>query len=74
MKASVTLTELSDLYQDDRGARWGAALGETPSLRIEGFGYLHLKNRRQDFPGRAGRLDHMSFMSTGSLSPTPHLK
>lgn len=74
MKASVKLTKLSDLYQDDRGARRGTALEEIPSLRIKGFGYLHLKNRKQDFPGRAGRLDHMRFMFTGSLSPTPHLK
>ena len=51
IKASVKLTKLSDLYQDDRGARWWTDLEEILSLRIKRFDFLHFKNRKQRFPG-----------------------
>lgn len=51
IKASVRLTKLLELYQDKRGSTWITALEENPSLRVKGFGHLHLKNMKQDSPG-----------------------
>lgn len=51
IKASVRLTKLLELYQDNRGTTWITALEENPSLRVKGFGHLHLKNMKQDSPG-----------------------
>lgn len=48
VEASVKLTELLDLYKEDRGAKWVTALEEIPSLIIKGLSYLQLKNTKQD--------------------------
>ncbi|CAH2285583.1 Hypothetical predicted protein [Pelobates cultripes] len=50
-ETSVKLTQLLELYQDDRGAKWVTALEEVPSLIVKGLSYLQLKE-----PGR----DHLS--------------
>ena len=52
VEASVKLTELLDLYQEDRGAKWVTALEEIPSLIIKGLSYLQLKNTKQDALGQ----------------------
>lgn len=52
VEASVKLTELLDLYQEDRGAKWVTALEEIPSLIIKGLSYLQLKNTEQDSLGQ----------------------
>uniref|UniRef100_H0VED6 Vir like m6A methyltransferase associated n=1 Tax=Cavia porcellus TaxID=10141 RepID=H0VED6_CAVPO len=52
IEASVKLTELLDLYREDRGAKWVTALEEIPSLIIKGLSYLQLKNTKQDALGQ----------------------
>ncbi|XP_053552484.1 protein virilizer homolog, partial [Bombina bombina] len=52
-EASLKLTELLDLYQDDRGAKWVTALEEVPSLIVKGLSFLQIKE-----PGR----DHLSHL------------
>uniref|UniRef100_H0X9D3 Vir like m6A methyltransferase associated n=1 Tax=Otolemur garnettii TaxID=30611 RepID=H0X9D3_OTOGA len=52
IEASVKLTELLDLYREERGARWVTALEEIPSLIIKGLSYLQLKNTKQDSLGQ----------------------
>ncbi|XP_064123974.1 protein virilizer homolog isoform X4 [Loxodonta africana] len=52
IEASVKLTELLDLYREDRGAKWVTALEEIPSLIIKGLSYLQLKNTKQDSLGQ----------------------
>lgn len=52
VEASVKLTELLDLYREDRGAKWVTALEEIPSLIIKGLSYLQLKNTKQDSLGQ----------------------
>ncbi|XP_023557147.1 protein virilizer homolog [Octodon degus] len=52
IEASVKLTELLDLYQEDRGAKWVTALEEIPSLIIKGLSYLQLTNTKQDALGQ----------------------
>ncbi|XP_036033561.1 protein virilizer homolog isoform X1 [Onychomys torridus] len=52
VEASVKLTELLDLYREDRGAKWVTALEEIPSLIIKGLSYLQLKNIKQDSLGQ----------------------
>lgn len=52
IEASLKLTELLDLYHEDRGAKWVTALEEVPSLIIKGLSYLQLKNTKQDSLGQ----------------------
>ncbi|XP_069076585.1 protein virilizer homolog isoform X1 [Pleurodeles waltl] len=46
---SVKLTELLELYQDDRGAKWVTALEEVPGLIVKGLSYLLLKEPNKDY-------------------------
>uniref|UniRef100_A0A6I8PEB6 Vir like m6A methyltransferase associated n=1 Tax=Ornithorhynchus anatinus TaxID=9258 RepID=A0A6I8PEB6_ORNAN len=52
VEASVKLTELLELYQEDRGAKWVTALEEIPSLIVKGLSYLQLKDANQDHLGQ----------------------
>uniref|UniRef100_A0A8C3FE40 Vir like m6A methyltransferase associated n=1 Tax=Chrysemys picta bellii TaxID=8478 RepID=A0A8C3FE40_CHRPI len=48
VEASVKLTELLELYQEERGAKWVTALEEIPNLITKGLSYLQVKNTKQD--------------------------
>ncbi|KAE8599252.1 hypothetical protein XENTR_v10017120 [Xenopus tropicalis] len=50
-ETSLKLTELLELYQDDRGSKWVTALEEVPGLIVKGLSFGMLKE-----PGR----DHLS--------------
>lgn len=49
VEASVKLTELLDLYQEERGAKWVTALEEIPGLIVKGLSYLQVKDTKQDY-------------------------
>uniref|UniRef100_A0A674HZ11 Vir like m6A methyltransferase associated n=1 Tax=Terrapene triunguis TaxID=2587831 RepID=A0A674HZ11_9SAUR len=49
VEASVKLTELLELYQEERGAKWVTALEEIPNLITKGLSYLQVKNTKQDY-------------------------
>ncbi|XP_070796549.1 protein virilizer homolog [Pituophis catenifer annectens] len=49
VESSVKLTELLELYQEERGAKWVTALEEIPSLVVKGLSYLQLKDTSQDY-------------------------
>lgn len=49
VETSVKLTELLELYQEERGAKWVTALEEIPSLIVKGLSYLQLKDSNQDY-------------------------
>uniref|UniRef100_A0A803T336 Vir like m6A methyltransferase associated n=1 Tax=Anolis carolinensis TaxID=28377 RepID=A0A803T336_ANOCA len=49
VEASIKFTELLELYQEDRGAKWVTALEEIPSLIVKGLSYLQLKDSNQDY-------------------------
>uniref|UniRef100_A0A8C9EIY2 Vir like m6A methyltransferase associated n=1 Tax=Pavo cristatus TaxID=9049 RepID=A0A8C9EIY2_PAVCR len=49
VEASVKLTELLELYQEERGAKWVTALEEIPSLIVKGLSYLQVKDTKQDY-------------------------
>lgn len=48
-ETSVKLTELLELYQEERGAKWVTALEEIPSLMVKGLSYLQIKDPKQDY-------------------------
>ncbi|MEE6463546.1 hypothetical protein FKM82_005944 [Ascaphus truei] len=48
-EVSVKLTELLELYQDDRSAKWVTALEEVPSLIAKGLSFLQLKDPGRDY-------------------------
>ncbi|XP_067392778.1 protein virilizer homolog isoform X3 [Emydura macquarii macquarii] len=47
--ASAKITELLELYQEERGAKWVTALEEIPSLIIKRLSYLQVKDIKQDY-------------------------
>ncbi|KAF4798034.1 Protein virilizer like protein [Turdus rufiventris] len=49
VEGSVKLTELLELYQEERGAKWVTALEEIPSLIVKELSYLLVKNTKQDY-------------------------
>uniref|UniRef100_A0A670YI91 Vir like m6A methyltransferase associated n=1 Tax=Pseudonaja textilis TaxID=8673 RepID=A0A670YI91_PSETE len=49
IESSVKLTEVLELYQEERGAKWVTALEEIPSLVVKGLSYLQLKDTSQDY-------------------------
>nr|XP_034982331.1 protein virilizer homolog isoform X3 [Zootoca vivipara] len=49
VETSTKLTELLELYQEERGAKWVTALEEIPSLIVKGLSYLQLKDPKQDY-------------------------
>ncbi|KAL7984173.1 hypothetical protein Chor_002743 [Crotalus horridus] len=49
VESSAKLTELLELYQEERGAKWVTALEEIPSLVAKGLSYLQLKDTSQDY-------------------------
>ncbi|XP_064247813.1 protein virilizer homolog isoform X2 [Passer domesticus] len=49
VEGSVKLTELLELYQEERGAKWVTALEEIPSLIVKELSYLLVKDTKQDY-------------------------
>lgn len=49
VEISAKLTELLELYQEERGAKWVTALEEIPSLIVKGLSYLQTKDTNQDY-------------------------
>ncbi|XP_061459068.1 protein virilizer homolog isoform X4 [Rhineura floridana] len=48
-ETSAKLTELLELYQEERGAKWVTALEEIPSLMVKGLSYLQSNDANQDY-------------------------
>lgn len=49
VESSAKLTELLELYQEERGAKWVTALEEIPGLIVKGLSYLQIKDTNQDY-------------------------